>query len=198
MKPWIPLIVYLCVQCITPGPNNLTCLYLGASRGLKGTSSFLAGSMSALFVKALLCGMFNLVLSSVLPATVTVLKWAGAAYMIYLAILMARSGWTDPEKEDDGKVFSGSTVRDGVMLQLLNGKSWIVSVSMFAVYVLPVSRRFSAVLFAVLLFVILAAVSSLIWAAFGAGLQKLIAGYRKPFGILMGLSLLWCAITALL
>ncbi len=197
MKAWVPLFIYLCVQCITPGPNNLTSLFLGATKGLKGLRPFLTGSMAALFVKALLCGLFNIALARYVPQAARILKWIGAAYMLYLAFVMARSGWVE---ESDGKApaHDGAKARDGITLQLLNGKSWIVAVSMFAVYVIPVSTGFPAVVFASALFVVLALACSLIWGAFGSGLKTLIARYRKPFGIVMGLSLVWCAVTAVL
>ena len=196
MKAWYPLIVYLCIQCITPGPNNLTCLYLGATYGLKGTVPYLIGSKAALFVKTLLCGLFNLLLSRTLPQIAKVLTWIGAAYMLYLAVIMILSGW----KKESGTAgrHTGATVRDGISLQIFNGKSWIVGVSMFAVYVTPISSSFGAVLFATLLFVAIAICSSLIWILCGSSLHNLIERYKKPFGIIMGLSLIWCAVAALL
>ena len=196
MKAWYPLIVYLCIQCITPGPNNLTCLYLGATYGLKGTLPFLIGSKIALFVKTLLCGLFNLLLSRTLPQFARILTWIGAAYMLYLAVIMILSGW----KKESGTEnrHTGTTVRDGISLQIFNGKSWIVGVSMFAVYVTPISSGFGAVLFATLLFVAIAICSSLIWILCGSSLHNLIERYKKPFGIIMGLSLIWCAVAALL
>lgn len=195
MKAWYPLFLYLCIQCITPGPNNFTCLYLGATSGLRGAIPFMIGSKSALLVKTLLCGVFNIVLAKYLPAAAKWLTWAGAAYMLYLAAVMMLSGW---KQEKSGGKTGGGTVMDGVSLQVFNGKSWIVALSMFAVYVMPVSGSFGAVLFASLLFVCLAIVSSLIWIFFGTAMRKGISQYRKPFGIVMGLALIWCAVKAVM
>lgn len=196
MKAWYPLIIYLAIQCITPGPNNFTCLYLGGKFGLRGTWRFIFSSMTALLVKALLCGCLNLTLSKYLPAVVEVLKWLGAAFMVYLAWGMCVSGW----KEDSGLPGqqNEASAKAGVILQLLNGKSWIVCVSMFAVYVIPISSDIVTVIAACLLFVILALLCSVIWALFGSALREFISKYKKPFGIVMGLSLLYCAVTALL
>ena len=195
LKAWYPLIVYLCIQCITPGPNNLTCLYLGATYGLKGSVPFLIGSKAALFVKTLLCGFFDLLLSRALPQIARILTWIGAAYMLYLAVIMIHSGW---KKDGAGNRHTGATVRDGISLQIFNGKSWLVGVSMFAVYVTPISGSIGAVFFATLLFVFIAVCSSLIWILCASSLHNLIERYKKPFGIIMGLSLVWCAVTALI
>lgn len=195
MRAWYPLVVYLCIQCITPGPNNFTCLYLGATYGLKGCVPYLVGSKLALLVKALLCGTFDIVLASALPGVAKWLTWIGAAYMIYLAVIMMLSGWRETKQ---GGRFSGGTVRDGISLQIFNGKSWIVSLSMFAVYVMPISTSFGAVLFASLLFVAIALCSSLIWIVCAYGLHGLIEKHKKPFGVIMGLALIWCAVKAVL
>lgn len=196
MKAWFPLIVYLCIQCITPGPNNFTCLYLGATYGMKGVLPFMIGSKAALVVKTILCGTFSMLLANYLPTVAKWLTWAGAAYMIYMAVIMILSGWKET-KEGGGK-YSGGTIRDGISLQIFNGKSWFVAISMFAVYVTPISTGFGAVLFATLLFALIATASSVIWAAFGWGLRDLIGKWKKPFGILMGLALIWCAVKAVL
>ena len=196
LKAWLPLFLYLSIQSITPGPNNLTCMYLGGKLGFRGSLRFISGSMLALFVKTLLCGLLNLTLSEHMPAVVSVLKWLGAAFMLYLAWSMCVSGWQE-ELSLPGQQNS-SSFKSGVILQLLNGKSWIVSVSMFAVYVIPQSSKLSAILLTALLFLFLAALCSVIWAFFGTALKSFISKHRKPFGIVMGLSLLYCAITAVI
>ena len=196
MKTWSALLVYLFIQSITPGPNNLTCLYLGGKYGLGGAKKFMIASMAGLFTKSLLCGGLNLVLSEIMPSVVSVLKWLGAAYMLYLAYLMIRSGWED-EMSLSGQQ-TESTYRSGVILQLLNAKSWIASISAFAVYVIPVSAKFSTVFWVSVAFLIFAVISSLIWALFGTALKTLIDRYKKPFGIIMGASLVYCAVTAVL
>ena len=196
MNVWVPLVVYLAVQSITPGPNNLTCLYLGGAYGLKGVRKFLTASMLGLFTKSFLCGSLNIVLSEIVPMLIGWLKWLGAAYMLFLAWQMARSGWV-AEGSDSGMRKSAS-FKDGIILQLLNGKSWIASISAFAVYVIPISARFGTVLWVSLVFLLLALISSLIWALFGTSLKNLIARHRKAFGIVMGLSLVYCAVSAVL
>ncbi len=195
MKIWIPMIVYIAVQAITPGPNNLTCLYLGGTCGISGVRKFLSASMLSLLVKVLLCGLLNIALSEILPGIVQWLKWAGAAFMLWLAWTMIISGWKD---ESAAEVKSSASFRDGVILQLLNGKSWVAALSVFAVYVIPITAKLSAMVLVSLVFVLIMLMASLIWAVFGTMLKKVISEHRKPFGIVMGLSLVWCAISAVL
>ena len=196
MKAWYPLLVYLCIQCITPGPNNFTCLYLGAKYGLRGAVPYLLGSKSALFVKSILCGAFHMALASALPAMAEWLTWIGCAYMLYLAVIMIVSGW---KKNDDSTArFSGAAVRDGISLQIFNGKSWLVALSMFPVYVTPIGTSFGTILLASLLLVFIALISSLIWIFSAYTLQGLMVKYKKPFGVIMGVTLVFCAVSAVL
>lgn len=196
MKIWYPMLIYLFIQAITPGPNNLTCLYLGGKYGLKGSLRFISGSMLGLFIKTFLCGLLNLVLNSVMPTVSIWLKWIGAAYMLYLAYCMIVSGWRNDES--DGNDGYESTLGSGLMLQVLNGKSWVAAISVFSVYVIPISTNMSAILFTSVSFTLICLFCSLVWNLFGTGLRSFIKKFRKPFGVIMGLSLLWCAVTAVL
>lgn len=196
MKIWVPMLVYLAVQSITPGPNNLTCLYLGGAYGLKGVKKFLTASMTCLFIKSFLCGALNAFLSGAAPKITVWLKWVGAAYMLYLSWMMIRSGWREDTASGGTRETAG--FRDGVLLQVFNTKSWIASLSVFAVYVTPVSRSIGTVLWVSAVFFLLALISSLIWAVFGSALKSFIDRHKKIFSVIMGLSLVWCAVTALL
>lgn len=193
---WIPLIIYLFIQCITPGPNDLTCLFLGGEYGLKGTRQFLIGSMGMLLIKSVVCGAMNLVLARVMPSVVNVLKWLGAAYMLYLAYIMALSGWKE-EISLKGQQ-KKSSIASGVILQLLNAKSWIAGISMFAVYVIPYRQDFSSVIISSFIYMIIALFCSLVWALFGYSIKGIIARHKKTFGIVMGLTQVCCAVSAVL
>lgn len=195
MINWASLIIYTTVLSITPGPNNINCLYLAAKGGFRSIKKFLIGSMVTFFVKIVLCGCLNVLLATVVPTVTTYLKWAGALYMLYLAWHMAKSGWED-EKEEASSF--ESSVKSGIILQLLNGKSWVASMSLHAVYVIPYTQNLIYVFIAAFIFVLLATIASFIWAGMGVAIKGLMAKYKKPFGIVMGLGLVYCAVTAVL
>ena len=190
------MLVYMIVTAITPGPNNLMCLYLGATVRLKGARNFLFGSMTGLFVKMLLCGVLNVVLAELVPALVPYLKWIGAAYMLYLGFIMAREGFKKDDEAEDRK--DGSTFMSGILLQCLNIKSWVSSLSIYSVYIVPYTTSLSAVVFASFAYLAFIIASSLIWCLFGQAIQKIYAKWKLPLSILMGLSLVFCAVTAVM
>jgi cysteine/O-acetylserine efflux protein len=189
------MLLYLAVSAFTPGPNNLMCMYLGATYGLKGSRKFITASMASVFVKALLCGLLNVVLASVIPAVVPVLKWVGAAYMLYLAWTMLKSGM---KGEQVGEKKGESTYAAGILLQLLNMKSWISALSVFSVYVVPYTTALWAVLVGSGTMLGLLILASLSWCLFGRAIKTVYENYRLPISILMALSLVYCAVTAVL
>lgn len=192
------MLIYMAVTAITPGPNNLTCLYLGATVKLKGARPFLFGSMTGLFVKTLLCGLLNVLLAEEIPALVPYLKWLGAAYMLYLGFTMAREGFRKDEEEDAEPQARASTFMSGILLQCLNVKSWIAAISIFSVYVIPFTTSVMAVVLSSVAFLILILASSLIWVFFGQAIQGIYKSHKMIISLLMGLSLAACAVTAVL
>ena len=186
-------LVYCAIMAGTPGPNNLMSLYLGARGGWRGFWSFFGGSMTGLGVKCVLCGLLNVLLAERVPVLVPYLKWLGAAYMLYLAFCMVKSGvrsGEDEEKSGEG------TFRSGVLLQVLNVKSWVAALSIFSVYVIPFTTAVGAMLLAALAFTLFCALACLLWFGCGAAIQRLYRRFRLPVSIVLAATLVLCAWSA--
>lgn len=223
------LILYLSVMGITPGPNNLTCLYLGGRYGLKKSMRFIFASGACIFIKSVVCGVFSMALAETIPKAVNIVKWLGAAYMLYLAYSMMKSGFVKEEGAECGQEESGNPAKSrndsvetklwacssqtaggnskvrkegtagaAVVLQLLNGKSWIAAFGVFAVYVTPYSLKIGPIFATAAIFMVIVLICSVIWALGGTALRRVIYDHKKIFGIIMGLSLVYCAVTAVL
>ena len=189
------MILYLAATAFTPGPNNLMCMYLGANYGLRGSRKFITASMASVFVKALLCGLLNVALASVIPSVVPVLKWAGAAYMLYLGWTMLKSGM---KQEETAEKQGESTYSAGILLQILNMKSWVSALSLFSVYVVPYTTELKAIVMGAGIMLALLIVASLSWCLFGRAIKNVYNKYKMPLSIVMALSLVYCAVTAVL
>lgn len=192
---WAAMLLYIAVSSVTPGPNNLMALYLGAHYGLAGARKFIIGSMGAVLIKLLLCGALNLMLAAVIPALVPYLKWLGALYMLYLAFVMLRSGFRaqGEEKESGGE----STYLSGILLQCLNIKSWVFALSVFSTFVVPYTTSLRVMLAVVLASLAMLVASTLLWTVCGSVLRRVYNEHRKVFSALCAASLVYCAITAL-
>jgi len=196
---YAPMLVYVLVACITPGPNNIMAMYLSAHYGFKGARKFMIGSGAGFTVKMLLCGGLNLMLAEAIPAAVPYVKWIGAAYMLYLALHMLLEGFKPQQEENDDGIEGGeSTYKSGILLQCLNIKSWVFALSLFSIYVVPYDTSFRAVIIGTLIAFAAMVVSTLLWAAFGSAIRRVYKQHIKIFSIIMAASLVWCAVTAVI
>lgn len=182
--------VFALVAAITPGPSNVlltaTGLQVGLLRGLPALFGVSAGMGSMMFLAAY--GFGALVLQH--PQVMQAVRWAGAAFLLWLAWKIATApigdGGSGAPPRPTG--FFGAA-----LLQWVNPKAGLVSAGAVATY-LPGQYDGSALLRAgvfALVFVSAALPSSLVWLAFGAAAQRLLRDPRRQrgFNIAMGLVL---------
>lgn len=161
-----PLVVYILVLTLTPGPSSLLIAASGARFGLGRCAPHLAGSLLAweLQLLAAVLGTGLAVLGD--PTLQTALQVASTAYLLWLGwrLLGARSG---------AKAAPAAPLRwqSAATLQLSNPKSWLTataSAGLFLPAAAPVAKQGAFLLFAGG-----AGVTGLAaWAVAGAALQR--------------------------
>src|SRR3954470_2983262 len=95
----IAFVVFATVMFFTPGPNNIMLLSSGLTYGFRPTLPHIAGIT---FGFAFMVGAVGLGLGTVFvayPVLQTILKYAGIAYLLYLAAAIAMA---DPVKPEEG------------------------------------------------------------------------------------------------
>src|SRR5215475_2357972 len=93
-------IVFAAVMFFTPGPNNIMVLSSGLTYGFRRTIPHIAGITVGF---AFMVGAVGFGLGAVFityPVLQTILKYAGAAYLIYLAYQIGMSGPPAPEQDN--------------------------------------------------------------------------------------------------
>ena len=87
-------IAFAAVMCFTPGPNNVMLLSSGLTYGFRRSVPHILGiTIGFAFMIAAVGIGFGTVFIAY-PVLQTVLKYAGAAYLVYLAVAIAMSGPT--------------------------------------------------------------------------------------------------------
>ena len=85
----IAFIVFAAVMYLTPGPNNIMVLSSGLTYGFRPTVPHIAGiTFGCAFMVAAVGLGFGTVFVAY-PVLQTILKYAGAAYLVYLAAMIA-------------------------------------------------------------------------------------------------------------
>src|SRR6186713_3346504 len=96
----VAFLLFAAVMFFTPGPNNIMLLSSGLTYGFRRTLPHVAGIT---FGFAFMVGAVGLGLGTIFityPVLQTILKYAGAAYLVYLAVAIAMSGPATPDQDD--------------------------------------------------------------------------------------------------
>jgi threonine/homoserine/homoserine lactone efflux protein len=179
--------VFAVVTLFTPGPNNVMLMASGLNFGLPRTLSHVLGVALGFALMFLLVGIGLGALFAAYPALYTVLKYAGAAYLLYFAWLIATAA---PAGEGDQARSRPLTFLEAAAFQWVNPKGWVVAVGATASY--AAFAAFPAnIAIMTLLFALIGALSALTWAWFGSGLRHLLrhAGAVRAFNVVMALLL---------
>lgn len=163
----LALAVYSIVSSITPGPNNLMLLASGVNYGFQPTIPHMLG-VAIGFGFLLLCvgaGLGQLLISA--PTIFTMVKIAGASYLVFLAWKIAVSG--QPEAQEARG--SPLTFFQAAAFQWVNPKAWVMAVSSMAIYTLE-DRYFYSVLIVVFVFATINLPCVALWCAMGTGMRR--------------------------
>lgn len=162
------------VSSITPGPNNIMLLASGVNYGFYRTLPHMVGVVGG-FGILLGCVGFGLgQLLTYFPFAYTVLKFTGAAYLIYLAYKIAVSGPINSE-ETAGKPMS---FMQAVLFQWVNPKAWVMAITSMAVYTSDQNYTVT-VLIVVATFTAINLPCIAIWTGFGTSMRVFLSDPKK-------------------
>src|SRR5437773_1349241 len=119
------LIAFAFVTSITPGPNNLMLLASGVNFGFRRTLPHMLGVGLGFGFMIMVVGLGLSQLFARYPGSYEALRWAGAAYMLWLAWNIANAGPVG-EGESRGRPM---TFLQAAGFQWLNPKGWVMAVS---------------------------------------------------------------------
>jgi threonine/homoserine/homoserine lactone efflux protein len=180
------LIVFCFVSAITPGPNNLMLLTSGVNFGFRRSIPHMLGVGLGF---ALMVGLVGIGLDAIFsrfPTLLPIMRYAGVAYMIWLAAKLARAG---PAGDQD---YSGRplTFLGAAAFQWINPKAWFIAVGALTAYAVSEDYTRSVIIVA-LVFGLVTMPCIAAWVLFGAAMRKVLSNPRflRPFNISMALLL---------
>ena len=181
-------LAFMVVMYLTPGPNNIMLLASGLTYGFRRTIPHIAGIVIgfAFMVAAVGLGLGTVFLAY--PILQTILKYAGAVYLVYLAAVIAMSGPTTP----DGESGRGPmTFWGAAMFQWINAKGWVIVIGTITAYA-AIAQFPVNIAIQTLISLLVGTVSTVVWALFGTALRPVLTSERlvRDFNIVMALLLL--------
>jgi threonine/homoserine/homoserine lactone efflux protein len=184
----IAFLLFTLVMYFTPGPNNIMLLSSAVTYGFRRSLPHVAGIVIGF---AFMVGAVGLGLGTVFiayPILQTILKYLGAAYLIYLAVAIALSG---PPKTGEDKRGGPMTFWGAVMFQWVNAKGWVMVIANITAYA-AIARFPWNIATQTAVSLVVGTASTVAWALFGSALRPVLTSERavRTFNIIMALLLL--------
>jgi len=180
-------VLFAAVMYFTPGPNNIMVMSSGLTYGFRRTLPHIAGVTVgfAFMVGAVGLGFGTIFIA--FPVLQTILKYAGAAYLVYLAVMIAMSGPPKPGEAGRGPL----TFWGAAMFQWVNVKGWVAIIGTITAYA-GIAKFPLNIVLQVLIFLLMGTASITTWTLFGSALRPFLTSPRlvQAFNIAMALLLL--------
>ena len=185
----VSFLLYCVVNAFTPGPGNILALNTITNYGWKKGKPLFMGIFTGYYVVQILCALFVYGVSTVLPNVLRVLKYFGAAYILWLAVHIAIS---TPETESTEK--SASFLK-GFMLQFVNVKIYMFGITALTGYITDYSTSLWALVGVEIFIATIGSIATGTWIVLGLLIQKFYLKYYRPINIVLALTLLECIIS---
>ena len=181
------LALFCVVTLFTPGPNNLMLMTSGLNFGFRRGVPHMLGVTLGFTLMVLIVGLGLGVVFEKWPLLYTVLKYGGAAYLLYLAWQIAVSLPPTSAGEAAGRPIG---FLQAVAFQWVNPKAWVMAVGAISTYAAVAAFPVNVIIIAAL-FGVLGLASSGTWLGFGAALQLMLKNRRavRAFNVAMALLL---------
>ena len=178
--------IYAIINAFTPGPGNFLALNTVANYGLKRGKPLFFGIFAGYYFVQTSCCVFVYALGSLLPQFLAVMKYIGAAYILWLAIHIAIS---KPGKAGDEK---SASFWKGFALQFVNVKIYLFGITALTGFITDYSRAFPVLFLFEMIIATVGTIATATWIGLGMMIQKFYEKHFRIINIIMALTLLEC------
>ncbi|EUB76089.1 Lysine exporter protein (LYSE/YGGA) [Pseudomonas sp. GM41(2012)] len=166
--------LFALVTSITPGPNNTMLLASGVNFGFNRTIPHMLGITCGFFVLVVAVGFGLGAVFQTYPLLYSVLRYIGAAYLLYLAWKIAHSGPVSESEKGESKPIS---YLGAAAFQWVNPKAWIMAIGAISTYT-PMQGYFTNVIVIAAVFALINLPSVSVWAGCGTLLRNVLKDRR--------------------
>ncbi|MCT2347190.1 LysE family transporter [Niallia taxi] len=184
---------YVIITSITPGPSNILMMNEAKKFGFKGSWRFNSGILTGFAILGIISGIFTTSLYKWIPFMEPYFKVIGAIYLLYLAWKVSfPKGGKQQFKEVQSSFLSG------LIIQLINFKSILFFLTVMSAFILPFNNSLTYILFYLLITIFLGWIALILWSGFGSVFKSILLKYDKSFRLVMGLLLMYSAVSIFL
>lgn len=166
LDTFLALVLVAFTTSITPGSNNMMLFASGVNFGFRRTIPHMFGIGAGFFSLLIGVGLGLGALLHTMPLVYTVLKFAGGAYLVWIAWKIASSRSLSEGRDSAAPMSFFSAAA----FQWVNPKAWVMAVTAMATYTNP-ELYLASVLIVGLAFAVVNVPSVSTWAGFGSALS---------------------------
>jgi threonine/homoserine/homoserine lactone efflux protein len=181
-------LIYCIVATFTPGPANIVILSSVQHSGAKKSMKYVYGATVAFGLLLILSTLLNRVLIEVIPNILIVMQVIGSLYMLYLAYKIFKMGAMEDQPNPN------ANFRSGLLMQLVNPKVLIFTLTVIPSYVMPFYTSSLALTLFVIIITVIGFFAFTTWVVFGTIFRSVLLNHQKVLNTLMALFLVYSAI----
>ena len=174
---------FACIMSFTPGPNNIMALSSASAYGLRKGLRFCFGVLLGVLGLMTACALFGAALFRFLPDVEPTMRAVGAAYILWMAFGVWRSG----SGNEDSRLVPVNGVVSGMLLQFVNPKGILYGITAFSSFVLPYYDSFMALAVSIGVLSAVAYAGTCFWALFGAVFRRFLQNHHTAANASMAL-----------
>lgn len=186
---------YIFLTAITPGPNNIMAMATGSKYGIKKALKFCLGVFTGFLMIISLCTFFSVMLFNIMPKIAPIIKYIGAAYILWLAFKTLIS---KPKEENKSEINEKRLFLNGMILQFINPKLIIYGITSVSTFILPYFKDIKILILFILMLSLMGFLCTTLWAAFGLIFNALFKKHNKILNIILALLLIYCALSLII
>lgn len=184
-------LIYCVINAFTPGPGNILALNTVTNYGWKKGKPLFFGIFAGYYAVQIICAFFVYEVSAFSPGLMHILKYVGAAYILYLAIHIAISRPAGEERE------KSASFMKGFLLQFVNVKIYMFGITALTGFIVDYNASLTALLLSELVIATIGTIATSAWIGGGLLIQKIYLKYYKVINVVLALTLLECVYSIL-
>ena len=177
---------YSIINAFTPGPGNILALNTVTNYGWKKGKPLFLGIFTGYYVVQILCAVFVFGVSTFLPAVLGIMKYIGAAYILWLAFHIAVS------RPEENCMEKSASFTKGFFLQFVNVKIYLFGITALTGYITDFSTSFGVLFLFELVIATIGTIATTTWVGLGLLIQRAYQKYYRPINIILAFTLLEC------
>lgn len=185
---FISFLLYCFIVTFTPGPTNIVILSTVQKFGTKKAMEYTYGATIAFGLLLVISAILNTMLITIMPKILIVMQIIGSFYMLYLAFQIYKMDKSKPT------VSQTATFMSGFIMQFLNPKVLVFTMTVIPGFIMPYYFTMSAVTTSVIVITLVGYLAFATWVLFGTIFKDFLQVHKKIVNIMMALFLAYAAV----